>query len=1027
MFSADFDKERCACSYCPADNAHCRGADGAGPHSSAPLIEFLQHFFLRVEMTSTTPTHPAFIWRRSARIESLDLEFTEYEHRVTGARHIHLAADNPENVFLVAFRTMPMNSTGVAHVLEHTVLCGSERFPVRDPFFMMIRRSLNTFMNAFTSSDWTAYPFATQNRSDYFNLLSVYLDATFFATLNPLDFAQEGIRLELASPQKPEGELVYKGVVFNEMKGALSSPASVLWETVNKHLFPTTTYHFNSGGDPVCIPDLSYPDLLAFYKKHYHPSNALFLTFGDIPAEQLQERFESLALHRFDALESEVRGRDEKRYLAPVRVEEAYPLDEETEEAHTHVVLAWLMGHTSTLEDRLEAALLCGVLLDNSSSPLRHALETVDYANAPSPLCGIDDNNREISFIAGVEGTEVAHAADVEQLILTVLRTVAEEGVPLAQVEAVLHQLELSQREIGGDRYPYGLSLLLQVLTPALQDADPLPVLDLEPVLKDMRQKIQESDYIPSLVKKWLLDNPHQVRVTLRPDRELSQRAMAAEKADLARRRAALSTEELQNILQDTEQLALRQQQKDDPEVLPRVGREDIPADLKEVRGQCQHLPAEAGHVPVTEFAQGTNGLVYQQIVLDMPQLPESLESWLPFYTYALAELGAGPHDYRLQQHRQAAVSGGLSMGLTTRTSLDSAGLGQGHLVFSGKALMRHHAEFSELMKEQLQSVRFDELEHLQDLFLQLRNRWENSITGSGHSLAMQAACSRMSAVSAWNYRLYGMNGIRFVRRAAEALNDPAARKQLAQALSDIHERVLGSPRQMLLIAERENLVDCMADIGRAWQGFSTSPQQDGFSPVSASGQEQVAWVANTQVHFCARAYPAVPIDHVDAAPLMILGGFLRNGFLHRSIREQGGAYGGGAGYDSNACAFRFYSYRDPRFEDTLTDFDHALDWMLSSSHEERQLEEALLGIISDMDKPLSPSGEAKQAFHNQLYGRTLEQRRRLRQRLLSVTLADLERVTRHYLHPQHASTAVIIPAAAESRALRLGLSVERL
>src|SRR5210317_1723061 len=224
--------------------------------------------------------HPAFIPVRQHTVDSLNIRVEQYEHRATGAAHYHLASDYSENVFLVALRTVPHDSTGVAHILEHTALCGSERYPVRDPFFMMLRRSLNTFMNAMTSSDWTAYPFASQNRKDYFNLLDVYLDAVFFSRLDPLDFAQEGHRVEFAEPDNPDSDLVYKGVVFNEMKGAMSSVSSTLWSKLCEHLFPSTTYHYNSGGDPEHIPDLSYEQLQDFYRSHYHPSNAIFMTFG---------------------------------------------------------------------------------------------------------------------------------------------------------------------------------------------------------------------------------------------------------------------------------------------------------------------------------------------------------------------------------------------------------------------------------------------------------------------------------------------------------------------------------------------------------------------------------------------------------------------------------------------------------------------------------------------------------------------------------------------------------------------------
>ncbi|MDH3355804.1 MAG: insulinase family protein, partial [Chromatiales bacterium] len=233
-------------------------------------------------------SHPEFTHIRNHAIPSLNIEVQEFEHNGTGARHIHMAADDDQNTFLVGFKTVPQDSTGVAHILEHTSLCGSKKFPVRDPFFMMTRRSLNTFMNAFTSSDWTAYPFASRNRKDYDNLLQVYLDAVFFPSLNELDFAQEGHRVEFEETENSDSDLVFKGVVFNEMKGAMSSPVSTLWQTLTSELFPTITYHHNSGGEPANIPDLSYEELKAFHADHYHPSNALFMTYGDIPASKLQ-------------------------------------------------------------------------------------------------------------------------------------------------------------------------------------------------------------------------------------------------------------------------------------------------------------------------------------------------------------------------------------------------------------------------------------------------------------------------------------------------------------------------------------------------------------------------------------------------------------------------------------------------------------------------------------------------------------------------------------------------------------------
>lgn len=979
-------------------------------------------------MSVTLPAaHPAFESVRVVPVPSLGLEVAEYRHRGTGAVHYHLAADNAENVFLVALRTMPMDSTGVAHILEHTALCGSRKYPVRDPFFLMIRRSLNTFMNAFTSSDWTAYPFASQNRKDFDNLLSVYLDAVFFARLDPLDFAQEGIRVEFERPDDPASGLVYKGVVFNEMKGAMSTAQSVLWETLNKHLFPSTTYHYNSGGDPEHIPDLRYEDLVMFYKEHYHPSNAVFMTFGDIPAAELQEKIHEQALKEFTALPEQIRGRDEKRYHAPVRVEEAYALDEEGVSDKTHIVMGWLLGQTANLRERFEAELLSGVLLENSASPLRHYLETTELGQAPSSLCGVDDSGRELSFMCGIEGSEPERAAAFEEGVLAVLREVAEHGVPEEDVEAVLHQLELSQREIGGDSYPYGLQLILNGLGAVLHDGDPLALWDINAVLADLREAIRDPHFVKGLVQRWLLDNPHRVRVTLRPEPALGERRMAAEAARLAKIRAALSDEEVRRIREETTALNARQSQKDDPEILPLVTREDIPADFLVAEGQEKSLQVAGRPVPLAVYAQGTNGLVYEQMIMDLPDLTEREQELLPLYTSLISELGAGDNDYMAMQQWQSRVSGGLRMSLSVRTDLHDAGKGMGHVVFSGKALADKAADFNQLMLATLDGLRFDEGSRVRELVSQMRARWEASVTGQGHGLAMQTAGSAFSAVAAFNQRISGLPGIRRMKALDSALAEDSALQQLQSDLQGMHRKVQQSQRRFLLIGEEERLPALESSLQDTWQGAIWQPQGGATVFSAPPAVRNVAWLCNTQVQFCARAFPAVPVEHPDAAALMLLGGFLRNGYLHNAIREKGGAYGGGAGYDGNACAFRFYSYRDPRLTDTLKDFDASIDWLLNETHEQRQLEETVLGVISDMDKPLSPAGEARQAYHNALYGRTHEQRKRLRERLLAVSLADLQRVGDAWLAKGTACTAVIAPNARAAEVEALGLAIEKL
>ncbi len=964
--------------------------------------------------------HADFSLIRTQPIESLGVEVQEFEHKKTGAVHYHLAADNEENVFLVALRTMPKDSTGVAHILEHTALCGSKKYPVRDPFFMMIRRSLNTFMNAFTSSDWTAYPFASKNKKDFNNLLSVYLDAVFFASLNEQDFAQEGHRLEFEEPANSDSPLQFKGVVYNEMKGAMSSVSSQLWQAVTKHLYPTNTYHFNSGGDPEAILDLSYNELKTFYKKHYHPSNAIFMTYGDIPASEHHKAFAEY-LEQFDKLDERITVQDEKRYFAPIKVEERYGFNQLDKQ--THHTMAWLLGHSANLDEQLEAHFLSSLLLENSSSPLRLALETTDLATGPSPLCGLEDSNKEMCFVCGVEGSEVDSRDDVEALILTTLENIAKEGVNQQQIDSVLHQLELSQREVGGDGYPYGLQIILSAISACTHYSDPVDLLNLDPALDKLREKAQQPDFIQTLINKYLINNPHRVTLTFRPDDQLDERKANSEKQKLEDIRNALSQSQIDKIVEQGTKLQERQLAKDDESILPKVTLEDVADKLLIPAGKVSGLPNKQS---VTTFQQGTNGLTYHQVLLPLPLLSEEELLLLPLVTAYISELGVNGEGYLKTQQRQSLVVGGISAFSSIRSSLTDLQQTHAYWVVSGKALSRNHDEFIQLMHDTLYKVDFTDTARLKDLIAQSRSRKEQAITSNGHGLAMNIAASGMSPIARLSYLSSGLPSLLRIRQQHEDNDTPEKLAALCGKLEQLHKKICAGKADHLLVSDSTHIDSAIDSLSKNWRE-SRSVIIPEFKIEKVDSQIKEAWIIPSQTNFCAKAYKTVGADHADSPALAVLGGYLRNGFLHTAIREQGGAYGGGASQDSSTGAFKFYSYRDPRFKGTFEDFDRALDWFKNEPKGYEQLEQAILGVISGIDKPNSPAGEAKQAFHNELQGRTESWRNAFRQKVLSLTYADLDRVVEKYLLPENASMGALIQKDNKAHAIELGMSVKEI
>ena len=509
-----------------------------------------------------------FNLQEQKNIPLLDVNAQIYNESEFNCKHIHLESDSNEKVFMVAFRTIPEDSTGVAHILEHTALCGSKKYPVRDPFFMMIRRSLNTFMNAFTSSDWTAYPFATLNKKDFNNLLGVYLDSAFFPNLDSLDFAQEGHRLEFQEKNNPESEIEIKGVVYNEMKGAMSSITSQLWHGMSKHLYSSSTYKHNSGGDPENIIDLSHEDLVNFHQKHYHPSNATFFTFGNIDPLEIQSFIKENVLDNFSPSDEVVAVKNEDRLESPKVVSDFYNPQPGDENNH-HIVLSWLLNESHNPVQLLETYLMSNILLDNSASPLRKVLESTKLGKSPSPLTGLEADQKELVFAAGLEGVDSNKSKEVEKLIMDCLTKLVEDGVPKDLIDSSLHQLEIRQREITGSGMPFGLQIMLTCLPACIHNDNPLNVLDLDSAFNTIKNNLKTENYIENLIDRSLIKNNHRLTYSLIPDTDLNKKNEEKIQNKVFEITKNFSSDDKEKLIKLANDLEKRQNSIDDPEVLP--------------------------------------------------------------------------------------------------------------------------------------------------------------------------------------------------------------------------------------------------------------------------------------------------------------------------------------------------------------------------------------------------------------------------------------------------------------------------
>ena len=942
-----------------------------------------------------------FELKESKKIKLLDVNAQVYRHSKFNTQHIHLDSSNDEKVFMVAFRTIPEDSTGVAHILEHTSLCGSEKYPVRDPFFMMIRRSLNSFMNAFTSSDWTAYPFATQNNKDFNNLLDVYVDSAFFPRLDPLDFSQEGHRLEIDN----DNNLEIKGVVFNEMKGAMSSPTDQLWHGMSKHLFEETTYHHNSGGDPKKIIDLTHADLVAFHQKHYHPSNATFFTFGNVSIDEIHNHLEKNVFQKFTPATEQLTIKPAKIFTSPVKASGTYqPLP--GDESNHHVVISWLLGDSHNPLNLLEKYFLSNVLLDNSASPLRKALELSKLGKSPSPFLGIEPSNKEIVFMAGLEGVGKDKASEVEELILTTLEKLVIDGVSEDLINSSLHQLEIGQREVSGGGMPYGLQLMLECMNACIHHDDPISMLDLDANFRKLKTLISQKGYIEELISTCLINNQHRLNYELKPDPKFNENLENFFASTLKNKEETLTEEDRGEINDLAKALKARQEAMDDVEILPKVTKQDIP-----LKREYTHVSFLKNNRSVYEV--GTNGLMYSDFLFPCKNLTSQELLFSSLYTFILTEVGLKESSYEEIQALQSSITGGLNASFKLQTN-DQSEPGKLFLCISSKSLENNFDEMEKLILNTLENARFDEGDRILDLFNIFIARNEESINQNGHILAMNSAASSLNKFSATAYQMSGLQMLNQAKATISKMKDAADAINLINVLKSIHVKVLHNPFKIFTACSPKTLDVKSMD----FKNFQYEAEQCLIEPIN----EQTAWITGSQVCYCAEAFQSVPREHPDAPALSVLATVLRNGFLHTAIREKGGAYGAGATNDTLTNTFKFFSYRDPKCTETFSAFKDAVEWS-KTSITEQHLEEAILGVVSSIDKPLSPVGEAKNDFNFNLENISTKERLEMRQRVINCSIEDLIRVNEKYL-TKDSKKSILAGESYREEALSLGLTL---
>ncbi|XP_022617554.1 presequence protease, mitochondrial [Seriola dumerili] len=943
-------------------------------------------------------------------VPDLFLTAVKLSHDKTRAQYLHAARDDSNNLFSVQFRTTPMDSTGVPHILEHTVLCGSDKYPCRDPFFKMLNRSLSTFMNAFTASDYTMYPFSTQNGKDFQNLLSVYLDAVFFPCLREQDFWQEGWRLENENPTDPSSPLVFKGVVFNEMKGAFSDNERLYAQHLQNKLYPDHTYSVVSGGEPLAIPDLTWEQLKQFHATHYCPSNARFFTYGDLPLEQHLKQIEEEALSKFECINPNTEVPSQPQWSSPREDHVTCSPDALAPDParQNTLCVSYLLGDITDTFEGFTLSLLSSLMISGPNSPFYKALIEPKLGTDFSSVVGYDGSTKEASFSIGLQGMAEEDTERVKQIITQTIDDIIENGFEEERIEALLHKIEIQMKHQSTN---FGLSLASYIASSWNHDGDPVQLLQISDSVAKFKQALVENPlFLQDKVKHYFKENTHRLTLSMSPDEAYLEKQAQAEEEKLQKKIQALSDGDRKEIYEKGLELLAVQSETQDASCLPALKVSDIEPTIPITPVQN----GTAGGVPVQYCEQPTNGLVYFRAMCSLNTLPEDLRLYVPLFCSVITRMGSGGLDYRQQAQQMELRTGGMSVSthvIPDSTQLDMFEQG---VLLSSSCLERNLPHMFQLWSDIFNSPHFDDEERLRVLVMSSAQELANGISYSGHMYAMTRAGRHLTPAGDLQESFGGMEQVKFMKRIAEMPD----LSQVIRTLPRIKKHLLNPDNMRCAVnttpqklsdtaAQLESFIRDVSENRKERKPVRPNITERPLDPLDDSGpsrkliselnfqpcQMKTFFQMPFPINFVCESIRTVPFSHEDYASLCIMARMMTAKFLHGEIREKGGAYGGGARMGGGL--FSFYSYRDPNSVQTLSAFRKGVDWAKSGQFTQQDIDEAKLSVFSAVDSPVAPADKGMGRF---LSGLTDEMKQSHRERLFAVTRENLVDVAQRYL-----------------------------
>lgn len=922
---------------------------------------------------------------KDATIPEISSRVRLFRHVKTGAELLSVENADENKSFGVALQTPAPDDTGLPHILEHAVLAGSQKYPLKEPFGELIKTSLASFINAITFPDMTIYPVASTNTQDFYNLIDVYLDAVFFPLIEERTFQQEGWHYELA----PDGQgLIYNGIVFNEMKGYFSSPEILMQSLVPAKLMPDTPYAYESGGDPAYIPDLTYEQFRQFHATYYQPSNARFFFYGDDDPEE--------RLRRIDAVISQFEPRPvanpfnlQPRFDAPQTIIKPVDAGDSPESAlKALITVSWLLGDVTNTRELMALTLLNNILIGTPAAPLTVALLESGLGEDLTGD-GLSPYSREALFSVGMKGVEPDNAPAVEALILETLARLAGDGINPDTITAAINTVEFELRERNTGRLPRGLAVFMGMLPVWMHGGDPVQALAFEADLNAVKAAYAaNSRFFEGLIERYLLNNPHRVTLILQPDSTVRAQREAAERQRLEDANRALTDADRAQIAEQVDALKAYQASQDSPEklaLLPTLKLSDIDCKIKTIPTEQIDLDG----VPLLYHNLDTNGVIYLDLAFDLRSLPPHFIPFVSLFSKALTELGTQAQDFITFQNRIGAHTGGINAGeaaylhLTTREPIIK-------LMVRAKA-MRHKADdLLAILRDVLLNINFDHRERFRQMILEEKAQFESYLGVYGQRIAALRLRGQFDLSGWFTEQTSGIAQLFFLREMAKRLETDWY--SVLATFNAIRDHVMNRAALIVnLTADHAMLNEMLPRLRGFAAGLPTrqfEPQAWPYEPTPP--HEGLAVI--TQVNFVGKGANFFDLGYqLHGSNYVILNHFNMD-YMFSRIRLQGGAYGGSLSLNPVTGVGTFLSWQDPNIRRTLEAYDAAGAYLQSLELSPTELERAQLGTFGTLDTYLLPDAKGMAALVNHLIGNTDELRQQRRDEVFSTTLADFRR-----------------------------------